>query len=246
MDAKHKLIVHHEVTNDGNDAEQLARQAMAAKEVLGVDRLIVEADAGFYSEAQLAECAEANITAYVAIPDKYRAVSAEERFSGAQFPYLPQVDAYICPGGQLLRPQGKPALRRGVERTRYTCPASQCKGCPLKAACLPKRTPHRQIWRSEHAEVAEAHRQRMAAEGRERMVQRASVVEHPFGTLKRWFGWDHFLVRGFKKVRGEMALMVLGYNLTRVINILGLQAFRDYCAQRLTGGQMAAQAAVAA
>ena len=86
----------------------------------------------------------------------------------------------------------------------------------------------------------------MAAEGRERMVQRASVVEHPFGTLKRWFGWDHFLVRGFKKVRGEMALMVLGYNLTRVINILGLQAFRDYCAQRFTGGQMAAQAAVAA
>jgi transposase len=246
VDATHKLIVHHEVTNDGNDAEQLARQAIAAKEVLGVDRLIAEADAGFYSEAQLAECAAANITAYVAIPDKYRAVSAEERFSGAQFPYLLQVDAYICPGGQLLRPQGKPALRRGVERTRYTCPASQCKGCPLKAACLPARTPQRQIWRSEHAEVAEAHRERMATEGRERMVQRASLVEHPFGTLKRWFGWDHFLVRGFKKVRGEMALMVLGYNLTRVINILGLQAFRDYCARRLTGGRMAAQAAVAA
>ena len=104
----------------------------------------------------------------------------------------------------------------------------------------------RQIYRSEHAPVAEAHRRRMAEEGAERMRQRASLVEHPFGTLKRWFGWDHFLVRGFKKVRGEMALMVLGYNLTRVINILGLQAFRDYCARRLTGGRMAAQAAVAA
>lgn len=54
------------------------------------------------------------------------------------------------------------------------------------------------------------------------MRQRASVVEHPFGTLKRWFGWDHFLMRGFQKVRGENALMVLGYNLTRVINILRL------------------------
>jgi hypothetical protein len=98
----------------------------------------------------------------------------------------------------------------------------------------------RQIWRSEHAEVAEAHRERMATQRRERMVQRASVVEHPLGTLKRWFGWNHFLVRG------EMALMVLGYNLIRVINILGLQAFRDYCAQRLTGGPMAAQVVVAA
>ena len=245
VDAKHKLIVHHEVTNDGNDAEQLARQAMAAQAVLGVDQLIAVADAGFYSEAQLAECAEANITAYVAIPDKHRAVRAEERFSGAQFRYLPPVDVYLCPGGQLLRRQGQPVLKRGVERTRYTCPASQCQGCPLKAACLPKATPCRQIWRSEHAQVAEAHRERMAAEGRERMAQRASVVEHPFGTLKRWFGWDHFLVRGFQKVRGEMALMVLGYNLTRVINILGLSAFREYCAQRLTVARMAAQAGVA-
>jgi hypothetical protein len=215
-----------------------ARQALAAKDALGADSLIAVADAGFYSEAQLTQCAEADITAYVAIPDKHRAVSAEERFSGAQFPYIPQVDVYICPGGKLLRPQGKPVLKRDIERTRYTCPASQCKGCPLKAACLPARTPQRQIWRSEHAEVAEAHR--------ERMVQRASLVEHPFGTLKRWFGWDHFLVRGFEKVRGDMALMVLGYNLTRVINILGLQAFRDYCAQRRTGGRMAAQAAVVA
>ena len=49
-----------------------------------------------------------------------------------------------------------------------------------------------------------------------------------FGTLKTWFGWRHFLLRGFKKVRGEMSLMVLGYNLTRVINILGLDAFRAY------------------
>lgn len=92
VDAKHKLIVHYEVTNDGNDTEQLARQAMGAQEVLGVDHLIAVADAGFYSEAQLAECAAANITAYVAIPDKSRAVRAEERFSGAQFRYLPQVD----------------------------------------------------------------------------------------------------------------------------------------------------------
>jgi hypothetical protein len=57
-------------------------------------------------------------------------------------------------------------------------------------------------------------------------------VPDPFGTLKRWFGWDHFLVRGFEKVGGEMSIMVLGYNLTRVINTLGVRAFTDYCARR--------------
>lgn len=246
VDAKHKLIVHHEVTNAGNDAEQLARQATAAKEVLGVDSLIAVADAGFYSEAQLAACAQANITTYVAIPDKHQAITAEGRLSGAQFHYIPGADVYVCPGGEVLRPQGKPAPIHGVLRQRYTRPARACQGCPLKGICLPEKTGRRQIYRSEHAPVAEAHRRRMAEEGTERMRQRASLVEHPFGTLKRWFGWDHFLVRGFEKVRGEMSLMVLGYNLTRVINILGLQAFRDYCAQRLTSGRMAAQAAVVA
>ena len=84
VDAKHKLIVHHEVTNAGNDAEQLARQATAAKEVLGVDSLIAVADAGFYSEAQLAACEQANITAYVAIPDKHQAITAEGRLRGCE------------------------------------------------------------------------------------------------------------------------------------------------------------------
>jgi hypothetical protein len=77
------------------------------------------------------------------------------------------------------------------------------------------------------------------------MRQRAALAEHPFGTLKRWFGWDHFLVRGFEKVRGEMSLMVLGYNLVRALNVLGLDTFRDDCAQRARNGSGATEAAMA-
>jgi hypothetical protein len=234
VDHKHRLIAHHEVTNAGNDSGQLAAQAIAAKKVLGVAALTVVADAGYYSEAELAACAQANIAVYVPIPDKYQPILAAGRFSGAQFQYVAGADAYVCPGGEVLRPQGKPAPIYGILRQRYTRPPTACQGCPLKCVCLPGKTPRRQLYRSEHAAVAEAHRQRMAAEGAERMRQRAGLVEHPFGTLKRWFGWDHFLVRGFAKVRGEMALMVLGYNLMRVLTILGWQAFRDYCAQRLS------------
>ena len=234
VDHKHRLIAHHEVTNAGNDSGQLAAQAIAAKEVLGVAALTVVADAGYYSEAELAACAQANIAVYVPIPDKYQPILAAGRFSGAQFQYVAGADAYVCPGGEVLRPQGKPAPIYGILRQRYTRPPTACQGCPLKCVCLPGKTPRRQLYRSEHAAVAEAHRQRMAAEGAERMRQRAGLVEHPFGTLKRWFGWDHFLVRGFAKVRGEIALMVLGYNLMRVLHILGWQAFRDYCAQRLS------------
>ena len=245
VDAKHKLIVHHEVTNDGNDTRQLAPQAMAAKEVLGVEQLTALADAGYYSEEQLAACEQAGIEPYVPVPAKYRPVAAKGRLTGEQFHYVRGVDAYICPAGQILRPQGKPHARAGILLTRYTRTARACRSCPLKSVCLPRKTPRRQIYRSEHADTVTAHRRRMTASGGERMRQRAGLVEHPFGTLKRWFGWDHFLVRGFAKVRGEMSLMILGYNLMRVLAILGLERFRDYCARRARSGAAATATATA-
>jgi transposase len=235
VDGKHRLIVHYEVTNAGNDTQQLAPQALAAKAVLAVPKLTAAADAGYFNEAQLAACAQANITVYVPVPDYEKRLTAEGRLSGASFQYLPDTDVYRCPGNQELHRYGEPHRRAGTGTlyTRYSRPPGACQDCPLKASCLPA-SGRRQIERSEHAPVVEALRQRMADQGPARMRQRAGLVEHPFGTLKRWFGWDHFLVRGFEKVWGEMSLMVLGYNLTRVIHILGVQAFRDYCAQRLS------------
>lgn len=64
------------------------------------------------------------------------------------------------------------------------------------------------------------------------MRSRGALVEHPFGTLKRRAGWDHFLMRGLNKSQGEFSLMVMAYNFTRVLNILGIGALRDYCVRR--------------
>ena len=66
----------------------------------------------------------------------------------------------------------------------------------------------------------------MASEGTSQlMCRRSAIVEHPFGTLKCRAGYQHFLVRGFEKVRGEWSLMALCYNFTRVLNILGFDRF---------------------
>ena len=53
--------------------------------------------------------------------------------------------------------------------------------------------------------------------------QRRETVEHPFGTLKMRMGATHFLMKRLPKVASEMALHVLAYNLTRVMNIMGVQ-----------------------
>ena len=105
-----------------------------------------------------------------------------------------------------------------------------CRACPLKASCITAKSSNREVWRNEHETVLQRHRQRMADNpGLSR--ERSALAEHPFGTLKCRAGWNHFLVRGLKKVRGEWSLMALSYNFTRVLNLLGQQIFRDYCAQ---------------
>ena len=147
------------------------------------------------------------------------------------FQYDPQVDRYLCPAGQALVPQGRQD-QRGETHIRYASRAADCRDCPLKARCLPERTPYRQIFRWEHEAVVERHRARMRVEGRQRMRSRAALAEHPFGTLKLWFGWTHCLVRGLVKVGGELGLMGLCYNLRRAVSLLGVVAFASRCRAR--------------
>jgi Transposase DDE domain len=59
------------------------------------------------------------------------------------------------------------------------------------------------------------------------MGVRRATVEHPFGTLKAWMGATHFKTRTLEKVRTEMSLNVLAYNLKRVIAILGAQPLME-------------------
>lgn len=228
VDAKHKLIVTHAVTNDANDSEQLAAMAKRAKDVLEVDTLQVLADAGYASEAELSACEREGIEAIVPIPDKHRDMQASGRFNGTAFHYNSACDVYVCPGGQLLYPQGKPTLRSEVSMQKYASRDARCRGCALRTLCLPAKTPRRQLWRSEHADVMARHHRRMAASAA-LMRERAGLCEHPFGTMKRWLGWDHFLVRGFEKVRGEMALLINCYNLRRLLTLYGVEAFIELC-----------------
>lgn len=111
--------------------------------------------------------------------------------------------------------------------------ATVCRPCPLKGQCLAPNSRYRQVWRNEHQTVLENHRERMKASPGI-MRKRSALVEHPFGTLKCRAGWNHFLLRGLVKVRGEWSLMALAYNFTRMFNVFGGSAFRDDCALRVT------------
>lgn len=231
VDEKHKLIVTGEVTQDGNDEQQLAPMSQAAKAELGVEQLITVQDMGYFNAMQIQDCQENGITPYVPEPDKQAQVRNQGRFPRDAFTYDAQANAYLCPAGEKLRYHG--IIRKG-EKTNwsYRSSPSVCASCGLKARCLPAKNPYRTVTRWEHEEILEAHRERMKAEGAEKMRKRAELCEHPFGTLKLWLGWTHFLLRGLEKVRAEFSLLMLSYNFRRVLTILGLQAFRTYCMNR--------------
>lgn len=230
VDAKHKLLVAAEASGEGNDTRQLAPMAKRAQQRLEVEAIIALADSGYFSHAQIQACVEANITPYV--PEKAaRASKNAKAFDRQAFVFEPEAGRYRCPQGRYLR-----ALRSveqaGRTMNHYASRASDCAACPMRAHCLPPNTPVRSLYRWEHEELAEAHRQRMAESGPAYLRRRAGLAEHPFGTLKLSCGWLHFLVRGKLKVNGELSLMMLCYNLRRVLNLLGPEGLRAALRER--------------
>jgi transposase len=231
VDSKHSLIVVAEAVQDGNDLQQLAPMSQAAKAELGVEQLVTTQDMGYFNVQQIQECEQQGITPYVPEPDRQAPARQTGRFTRAVFSYDAQADVYHCPQGQELKfsttqHKGEKAMHL------YRSSVPVCATCPVKAQCLPKKTACRTISRWEHESLIEAHRERMAKEGPEKMRQRAAIVEHVFGTLKQWCGWTHFLLRGLEKVRAELSLLMLAYNFKRVLTIVGLAAFRAYCLTR--------------
>jgi transposase len=216
VDAKHKLIVEHEVTTAVTDQGQLTLMAERAKRTLGVDRLEVLADMGYYDGAEVKKCEQQGIMAYIPKP----LTSANTKlglFGKERFHYDTDKDVYVCPAGEELRYRfGTKEKGRAI---RYYS-TSACGRCALKAQCTRNKR-NRRITRWEYEDVLERMKQRVDQHP-ELMRQRKMIVEHPFGTIKRWMEQSFFLMRGKNKVSAEMSLTVLAYNLRRVITLIGV------------------------
>jgi transposase len=215
VDTEHHLIVTHEVTNTGSDRSQLANVAKQAKAVLQVEKLEAVADRGYFNGEEILACEEADITVTLPKPMTSGA-KAEGRFGKQDFVYLPEEDVYRCPAGERLKYYFT-AEEHGQRLRRYWTNA--CRTCALKDKCT--TGPQRRVTRWEHEHVLEAVQRRLDQNPQAMRVRR-ETVEHPFGTIKARMGATHFAMKTLPKVATEMALSVLAYNLTRVLNIIGI------------------------
>ena len=214
MDAKHKLIAADDVTNDVTDYRQLADVAIEARNNLEIQQTEVVADKGYYNAAEVSRCEEKGITAYVPKADTSANTQAG-LYGKSRFKYDQKQDVYVCPaGGELTYRFSTYELGRGLRYYR----ASGCKDCVLKKQCT-RNKGNRTITREDNEALMEAMVQRMQQQP-EKFAQRKLLAEHPFGTIKRWFGYTHFLTKGLVKVRTEWSLMTLVYNLKRVLKLV--------------------------
>jgi len=226
VDAKHHLIVAHEVTNVGNDRAQLSKMAQAAREAMGKSKLRAFADRGYFNGTELKACEDAGITTFVPKPMTSNA-KAEGRFDKSDFIYIARDDEYLCPAGERAIYRFSTFESNLKQHVYWT---SACPRCAMKVDCTTSK--YRRIRRWEHEEVLDRVQQRLDRKPMA-MTLRRCTVEHVFGTLKHWMGWTHFLTKTMEHVSTEMSLHVLAYNLKRVIAILGMT--RTMKAMRLAG-----------
>jgi hypothetical protein len=144
-------------------------------------------------------------------------LEARGRFGKQDFVYLSDEDAYRCPAGEKLT-YHYTNEEAGRQLRRYWTNA--CRDCALKAGCATGK--EKWITRWEHEHVLEEVQKRLD-NNPQAIRQRRETVEHPFGTMKARMGATHFLTKTLPKVAAEMALSVLAYNLTRVMNIVGIK-----------------------
>jgi transposase len=217
VDAKHKLIVADDVTNDVTDYQQLANVALEAKQNLQIQQTEVVADAGYYNASEVSRCLDQNITPFIPKADT-SANTARGLYGKSKFIFDTRKDVYLCPAGQALTYRFS-TYELGRELRYYR--ARDCKECVLKKQCT-RNQGNRTITREAHEHLMEAMAERMQQQP-EKFRLRKQLAEHPFGTIKRWMGYTHFLLKGLAKVRTEWSLITLAYNLKRVLNLVSFE-----------------------
>jgi len=216
VDAEHHLIVAHEVTNVGHDRTLLEPMGLKAQAATGCEQITALADRGYFNGEQVLACEGTGVLPCVPKTDTS---SAAQRgfFTRHDFVFDAQNDHYVCPAGQkLTRSRPRPNRQDDMDEYRHL---TACFTCPLKPKCTPDKLKRFRRWK--HEGVMDQMQDRLDRMPRAMGVRR-QTVEHPFGTLKSWMGSTHFLTKTLEKVRTEMSLHVLAYNLKRMIQILGV------------------------
>lgn len=228
VDSKHHLVMAYDVSLNASDHHELGVMVKKVKKQ-GFKRFKVVADKGYYNGADLERVKKLRVKAIVAKQKPSDRKEQPEAFHTDKFHYDEKSDTYECPMGRTLYAHSAKSNPR-----RKFFDQKACADCPHRSDCTQDKRGYRILSRSEYAKIYEE-ADRNYRENADIYKLRQQIVEHPFGTVKHSMHGDHFLLRTRRKVRSEVAMLFLGYNLKRVLKVLGfsdmmarLDAFFNY------------------
>ena len=230
VDAKNNIPIDYKVTNE-NDSKAMGNMVQRAKSKLRTNEFTVLYDKGFHTGSELKTAQDMGVETIVAIPGVPSTSQAPNPlFNYEFFRYNREDDTYTCPWGEALQTNGSWYKERTSSGNiiwfkQYKTKA--CRKCPLRSQCT-RSQKERLIHRSEYAEYYERNRKNIQ-EKEHLYKRRQTIVEHPYGTIKRQWGFSYILTKkGIGRASSDVGLMFIAYNLRRIGNILTLEVLKEY------------------
>jgi len=232
VDAKNNIPIDYKITN-ANDKKAMGNMLRRAKTILQHNNFTALYDKGYHTGRELAIVDQLNINTLVAIPPFSGASHAPDfNYDVENFDYNPETDTYTCPQGNTLRTTGywhiakNPNGEIAYRFRNYTTP--KCKRCEVRPLCTKSAANGKQVRRSEFATNIENNKKRIA-NSEKLYKRRQAIVEHPFGTIKRQWGFNYIITKkGMQSASSDFGFAMVAYNLKRLVNIIGLKELKQY------------------
>ncbi len=228
VDAKNNLLIDYKVTNS-NDSKAMGNMLQRAKSILRTNEFTALYDKGYHTGSEFKLAHDLNVNTLVAIPNQ-TVHAPDPAYDAENFTYFPEGDYYICPQNQHLTTTGKWHKASAYYFKRYATKA--CKSCSAKDLCS-KATYGKGIHRSEYHQYIQ-HNKEQVELNKALYKRRQAIVEHPYGTIKRQWGFSYIMTkRSSQRASADVGLMMIAYNLRRIVNIIGIEQFRKYLEARI-------------
>ena len=226
VDDKHNLPIDYKVTNE-NDSKAMGKMLPRAKSILGHTDFTALYDKGYYTGSEFAIADRLGIEVLVAVPGMPSSSNAPNpAYNVENFIYNADNDCYICPQGHELHSNGTWYKRDAAQFRQFKTP--MCKTCPVRSECTTSIQNGKIVQRSEYQHFIEQNKARVA-QNQNYYRRRQAIVEHPYGTIKRQWGFSYIMTkRSIQRASADVGLIFTAYNLRRILNIIGIEAFRSY------------------
>lgn len=228
VDAENNIPIDYKLTQN-NDSKAMGNMLQRAKTILRSNQFTALYDKGYHTGSEFQIADRLGIETIVTIPGA-AAQAPNPEYNVGNFKYDKLGDYYTCPQNQKLTTKGKWHKARTYLFKRYTTKA--CANCKVKDQCS-KAKCGKAIQRSEHQDLIDQNRQRVQ-HNQTYYKRRQAIVEHPYGTIKRQWGFNHIMTKkGIGRASADVGLLMTAYNLRRIINIVGLKTLIKWAKQQM-------------